>query len=199
RFRREKLLSPPLEIGVRDKIGQTSSAVALGGLRTLVASLLHIGSAEEFSRMDEDGLADTFETIVQLAPRSRYYWEIGAWQMGTNAPSWVRNDSDLPPIRRRTEWRRWIEKSNDFMERGLRNNPDDALLWAVAGAHYANPFTLPDDGKAEAAFARSIELGIDRPHIHRAHLMALARTGRDPVAARERLDALLAERSNRVP
>lgn len=199
RFRREHLLTPPLEIEVREKIGQTSSAVALGGLRTLVASLLHIGSMDEFSRLDADGLADIFETIVQLAPRSRYYWDVGAWHIRTNAPSWTRNDSELPPIRRQTEWRRWIERGNDFLERGLRNNPDDAILWAVAGRHYLDPFTIPDPAKAEAAFARSIELGIGRPHIHRAHLLAMAAAGRNPSETRDRLDALLVERTNRVP
>src|SRR5690606_6063341 len=103
--------------------------------------------------------------------------------------SWVRNDSELPPIRRQTEWRRWIERGNDFLERGLRNNPDDAILWAVAGRHYVDPFTLPDPAKAEAAFARSIELGIERPHIHRAHLMARAAAGRDPEETRDRLES----------
>ncbi len=199
RLQRENLLSSRLDIGVRETIGQTSSAVALGGLRTLVASFIHIGTADEFSNMDARALAESYETIVQLAPRVRYYWDLGAWHMGNNAPSWVRNDSELPPLRRRAEWRAWIAKSHDFLERGARNNPNDPLLWAALGNLYSNPFTLPDDEKAEAAYARAIATGIDRPHIFRAHLMALARTGKDPERTRRLLDELLRERTNRVP
>ncbi|NJM36475.1 MAG: hypothetical protein HC845_00580 [Akkermansiaceae bacterium] len=41
-LRAARLTPQPLEIGTREKIGQTSSAVALGGLRTLVATFLSL-------------------------------------------------------------------------------------------------------------------------------------------------------------
>ncbi len=65
------LFPPPLEIGTRDKIGQTSSAVALGGLRTLVATFLNLRAFTFFSEQRWSDVEDTFNTIVDLAPRTR--------------------------------------------------------------------------------------------------------------------------------
>ncbi|MCU0753376.1 MAG: hypothetical protein MUC40_10220 [Akkermansiaceae bacterium] len=79
------LFPPPLEIGTRDKIGQTSSAVALGGLRTLVATFLNLRAFTFFTEQRWDDVAGTYGMIVDLAPRTRYYWETGSWHMAYNA------------------------------------------------------------------------------------------------------------------
>ena len=86
-LRQAGLTPPPLDIATRDKIGQTSSAVALGGLRTLVATFMNVRAFGFFQEQRWDDVADTFETIVALAPRTRYYWEPGAWHMAYNAGS----------------------------------------------------------------------------------------------------------------
>ena len=65
------LFPPPMEIGTRDRIGQTSSAVALGGLRTLVATFLNLRAFTFFTEQRWDDVEDTFDTIVDLAPRTR--------------------------------------------------------------------------------------------------------------------------------
>jgi hypothetical protein len=89
------LFPPPLEIGTRDKIGQTSSAVALGGLRTLVATFFNLRAFTFFTEQRWADVGDTFETIVDLAPRTRYYWETGSWHQSYNAASYYMNDSKL--------------------------------------------------------------------------------------------------------
>lgn len=53
------LTPPPMEIGTRDKIGQTSSAVALGGLRTLVATFMNLRAFSFFQEQRWDDLAET--------------------------------------------------------------------------------------------------------------------------------------------
>ena len=76
-FREHGLLSRPLELGLREKIGQNSSAVALAGLRTLVATFTHLKVTECFSGQRWPELEKAMNTTVQLAPRRAYYWDLG--------------------------------------------------------------------------------------------------------------------------
>ncbi len=71
KLRAAGLFPGAMEISSRDRIGQTSSAVALGGLRTLVATFLNLRAFTFFTEQRWSDVADTFDTIVDLAPRSR--------------------------------------------------------------------------------------------------------------------------------
>ena len=196
----------PMEIGTLDKIGQTSSAVALGGLRTLVATFLNLRAFSFFEEKRWDDVADTYATIVDLAPRTRYYWEAGYSHMAYNAASYYINDSTLPSLRRREAWRAAIYRGRAFLERGIRNNPDDWSLLANLG------FLLSDSNKflafrdldksfAEAAdaYKRSADTGNALGYVRRAEFYSLARVrGKEPEAlafAR----TLYAEPRNHVP
>ena len=190
------LFPPPLEIGTRDKIGQTSSAVALGGLRTLVATFLNLRAFTFFTEQRWSDVAETFDTIVDLAPRTRYYWETGSWHLAYNAGSYYMNDSKLPPLRRREAWRSSIMQGRAFLERGIRNNPGDWSLYANLGFLLADSNKFPafrDTNESFAASAeayrKSAETGKALGYVRRARLYSLAR-----VAGRE-AEALALARS----
>ncbi|RPJ32923.1 MAG: hypothetical protein EHM17_12045 [Verrucomicrobiaceae bacterium] len=184
------LFPPPLEIGTREKIGQTSSAVALGGLRTLVATFLNLRAFTFFTEQRWDDVEGTFETIVDLAPRTRYYWETGSWHMAYNAASYYLNDSKLPPLRRREAWRSSILKGRSFLERGARNNPDDWSIHANLGFLLSDTnkfpaFRDPNETFAAAAdaYRKSVETGRALGYVRRAWFYALARVeGREAEA-----------------
>lgn len=176
------LFPPALEIGTREKIGQTSSAVALGGLRTLVATFLNLRAFTFFTEQRWSDVADTFNTIVDLAPRTRYYWETGSWHMAYNAGAYYLNDSKLPPLRRREAWRSSILQGRSFLERGIRNNPDDWSLLANLGFLLSDSnkfpaFRDPDETflAAAEAYRKSAETGKALGYVRRARLYALAR------------------------
>jgi hypothetical protein len=176
------LFPPRLEIGTRERIGQTSSAVALGGLRTLVATFLNLRAFTFFTEQKWSDVADTFDTIVDLAPRTRYYWETGSWHLAYNAASYYMNDSKLPPLRRREAWRSSIMKGRSFLERGIRNNPDDWSLHANLGFLLSDPNKFPAFRDVNATFAdaaeayrRSAATGKALGYVRRAHLYSLAR------------------------
>ena len=139
---RRAAFAAPLEIATRDRIGQTSSAVALGGLRTLVATFLNLRAFTYFTEQRWDDVADTYDTIVDLAPHTRYYWETGSWHLAYNAASYYLNDSELPPLRRREAWRASILRGRAFLERGIRNNPDDWSLLANLGMLLSDPIQI---------------------------------------------------------
>lgn len=189
-LRAARLFPPALEIGTRDKIGQTSSAVALGGLRTLVATFLNLRAFTFFTQQRWDDVAETYETLVDLAPRTRYYWETGSWHLAYNAASYYAYDSKLPPLRRREAWRSSIWKGRAFLERGIRNNPDDWSLYASLGFLLSDSnkfpaFRDPDEAFAAAAeaYRKSAGTGKALAYVRRAWLYSLARVdGREAEA-----------------
>jgi hypothetical protein len=205
-LKEQNLLPVPLGLTTREKIGQTSSAVALGGLRTLVATFLNLRAFDQFTEQRWDEVDESFQTIVDLAPRTNYYWETGSWHQAYNAASYYLYDSDLPPLRKREAWRSSILRGRKFLERGIRNNPDQWTLYANLG------FLLSDSNKFQAfenigesfsaaadAYEMSAKTGKALPYVVRARLYSLARS---PGREKEALDLarqLYQSRNNRTP
>jgi len=198
-FRKQGLLSQPLELELKEKLGQNSSAVALAGLRTLVATFTHIKVTECFSHQKWPELEKAMNTTVQLAPRGTYYWDIGGWHIGTNASTYYRSEAGLPELRARAEAKRWVAKGREFFERGIRNNPDDWRLRVALGNLCSDPFRYPDDALAVEAYAGAVATGEAPPSVHRALFFAQVRAGSDPVQSRAQVRELLANPRNRVP
>jgi hypothetical protein len=206
-LRDAKLMPQPLEIGTGEKIGQTSSAVALGGLRTLVATFLNLRAFTFFTEQRWADVDDTFRLIVDLAPRTRYYWETGAWHQAYNAASYYINDSELPALRRREAWRASIHRGRAFLERGIRNNPDNWGLHAYLGflLSDANKFrAFPDIEECFAtaadAYGRAAATGNAPGYVRRSQLYSLARVPGREAEALELARELHAEgRHNHLP
>ena len=156
-LRHARLVPPHLEIGTLERIGQTSSAVALGGLRTLVATFLNLRAYTAFMERRWPDVGKTFNVIVDLAPHTRYYWETGSWHLAYNAAGYYLNDSELPPLRRRELWRSYILQGRAFLERGIRNNPDDWSLLSALGFLLSDSNKLPAFRDADTSFAAAAE------------------------------------------
>lgn len=199
KFRGQGLLEEPLPMSVKDKIGQNGLAISLGGLRTLVATFVHLQAYDHFSKLEWSKLEESMETTVGLAPRSRYYWDLGAWHMAKNAASYYWTESDLPPLRAQMERRVWIRKGRDFMERGVQYNPRSPLFYISLARLYDDDFIGADDAKATIAYRKALDLGADIPSFEKAYTFSLARDGSDPATALARVDELMADPHSRVP
>lgn len=174
-LREQGMLSKPLDIETRKKVGQGFWAVSLGGLRTLVATVMNLRAFSFFENQKWTQLADTYDTIVQLAPHTDYYWDTGSWHMAYNAAAYYQNSSDLPELRRRAEWREWIERGTAFLEEGTRQNPDSWYLWSRLGWLYSDPNKLVDYNKSAAAYHHAVEAGNALPYVRNGEAYALAR------------------------
>jgi hypothetical protein len=200
------LFPPPLAIDTRDKIGQTSAAVALGGLRTLVATFLNLRWLTFFSERRWDDVAEIFDTMVDLAPRTDFYWETGAWHQAYNAAAYYQYDADLPPLRRTAAWRAAILRGRAFLERGIRNNPGDAKLneylgFLLTDRNKFQAFRDPDAtfAAAAAAYQAAADSGEALPKVRRFQLYALARVPAREAEALSLARSLYQTPSNRTP
>jgi len=200
------LLAAPLPVGTRDKIGQTSAAVALGGLRTLVATFLNLRAYTYFTETRWDDVASTFDTIVELAPQTIYYWQTGAWHQAYNASSYYRSDSELPPLRREAAWRAAVLKGREFLERGIRSNPGDPKLNTCLGYLLTDHYKSRAFRDADATFlaaAQAYQLAADAPDalpfLRRFQLYALARVADRQTEALALARQLYQNPGNRTP
>jgi len=198
-FRKQGLLSQPLELELKEKLGQNSSAIALAGLRTLVASFTQLKVTEHFSRQQWPDLERAMNTTVQLAPRGTYYWDIGAWHFAYNASTHYREEAGLPELRARAEARRWVVKGREFYRRGIRNNPDDWQLHTRYGMLCSDVFRFPDDALAVEAYTGAVATGKADPQVRRALMFAEVRVGKNPEKSLAEVRELLKDPRNRVP
>ncbi|MGB6223710.1 hypothetical protein [Haloferula sp.] len=198
-LRAQGMLSEPLDIETTKRVGQGFWAVSLGGLRTLVATVLNLRAFSYFENQQWTQLANTYETIVQLAPNTDYYWDTGSWHMAYNAAAYYQTSSDLPELRSRSEWQQWIEKGTAFLEEGTRQNPDSWYLWSRLAWLYADPNKLVDYEKSAAAYLKSIESGNALPFVKNGAAYALARIPGREAEALEMVRELRQTPRGRVP
>ena len=176
------LMPASLDVSTRERIGQTSAAVALGGLRTLVATFLNLRAFEFFTEQRWSNVDDTYRLILDLAPRTRYYWETASWHQAYNAAAYYQNDSSLPALRRREAWRASIVRGLEILDQGLNNLPDEWTLYIHRGFLLRDPnkisaFADPDTAFLEASksYARAAQIEGSPEYVRRFEFYTLAR------------------------
>lgn len=147
-----KLIQPPLREGTSLQLGQTGAAVALGGLRSLVAAIWNFRAFLHFEELDWIKVEETYEIITTLQPQTIYYWDTGAWQLHTNASSYYKEKEDLSPFRQRSMQKRYIEKGSSFLELGVIENPDNWKLHRELSRVWTDFHKLPDIERAMKHF-----------------------------------------------
>lgn len=189
-LRTADLLPPELDVKTTDRIGQTFFAVSLGGMRTLVATIWNLRAFTFFSDQKWADVAECYDLIVDLAPRTQYYWDTGSWHQAYNEASYYLYDSKLPSLRRKQAWKDAILNGRQFVERGIRNNPDDPVLLERLGYLLADSNKIAafgDIGKSYEesyeAYMSAVALGNARALTTRFALYSLARVpGREKEA-----------------
>lgn len=189
-LRTADLLPPELDVKTTDRIGQTFFAVSLGGMRTLVATIWNLRAFTFFSDQKWADVAECYDLIVDLAPRTQYYWDTGSWHQAYNEASYYLYDSKLPSLRRKQAWKDAILNGRQFLERGIRNNPDDPVLLERLGYLLADSNKIAafgDIGKSYEesyeAYMSAVALGNTRALTTRFALYSLARVpGREKEA-----------------
>jgi hypothetical protein len=149
--------SIPLGIDLREQIGQSGFLAALSGFRSPVAALLWIESHAAWEKTEWGRMAALFNTVTTLQPHSLLYWDIAAWHMAWNASIAALQDKHQPSeVLRERARRQYIQLGRDFLERGIRNNPESYLLQERLGILLRDK--AEDHAGASAAFAKASSL-----------------------------------------
>ncbi|MGH8094258.1 MAG: hypothetical protein ACREIF_12435 [Chthoniobacterales bacterium] len=157
-----------LDLALRDQIGQLAFLAALSGFRSLVADFVFIQAHVAWERTQWGRVLLLFREATTLQPRSILFWDMAAWHMAWNASVAALNNASQPDeaLRRKAE-REYFALGKDFLERGIRNNPERPQLYeslarlyreklkdhASAARYYAKAASLPGAPEYDKRFA----------------------------------------------
>ncbi len=151
------LMESPPDLGMVESLGQMGAAASLGGLRSLVASILYLEAYGAFEDVDWARVDSLMTLATRLQPHEPIYWEEAAWHMAYNAASNVERDKTLPPLLRAKMVKDYIQRGVDIMEEGLHFLPDEPRLYLRLAL--IDKDRLKDPRKAAQAFFDCYEHG----------------------------------------
>ena len=177
-----------LSLSLREQIGQAGFLAALSGFRSPLAALLWIEAYTAWERTEWGRMEGLFNTVTTLQPHTLLYWDIAAWHMAWNASASVMQDrkQQSEALRERAR-RQYINLGRDFLERGIRNNPDSYQLYDRLGILLRDK--VQDHGAAADAFAKAASFPEAPLYIHR---FAAYEAAKAPGREREAYERLLA-------
>lgn len=147
-----------VDIGLREQAGQLGFVAALSGFRSIVADILFIQAHVAWERMDWTRVLMLFRQVTTLQPRSVLFWEMAAWHMAWNAGGAALNNPAQPRLALRIKAQReYLELAKDFLERGIKNNPDRPKLYEAMARLYRDKY------KNHAAAAEYFALAAEKP------------------------------------
>jgi hypothetical protein len=141
-----------LDLSLREQIGQGAFIAALSGFRSLVADLLFIQAYVAWERTEWARVLLLFRPVTTLQPHSILFWDMVAWHMAWNASVAALNDPAQPRQALRVKAQReYFALGKDFLERGIKNNPDKPQLYETLARLYRDKYH--DHEKASEYFA----------------------------------------------
>jgi hypothetical protein len=130
------------DFGLRDQIGQLGFIAALSGFRSLVADALFIQAHVAWERTEWGRVLLLFRQVTTLQPRAVLFWDMAAWHMAWNASTAAMNDSAQPRLALRLKAQReYFQLGKDFLERGIKNNPERPQLYEAMARLYRDKYS----------------------------------------------------------
>jgi hypothetical protein len=143
-----------LDIDLRERIGQAGFLAALSGFRSPLAAILWIEAHAAWENTEWGRMAGLFDTVTTLQPRSLTYWDMASWHMAWNASiAAMQNEKQPSEALRIKAQREYFNLGRDFLERGIKNNPDRYQLYLQLAVLLRDKFE--DHCAAAEAFAKA--------------------------------------------
>lgn len=163
-----------LTLDTRQQLGQMGFVAALSGFRSLAADVLWLEANSAWQRTEWGRMKVLFDTITSLQPRNTMFWDMSSWHMAFNASVAAREDPDITreALRLRAEREYW-KLGEDFLLRGVANNPDRAILFEHLGLLYREKFKDPE--KAFWAYSEAEKRPDRAMYVHRFAAYELAK------------------------
>ena len=141
-------------LDLREQLGQLGFVAALSGFRSLVADALFIQAHVAWERTEWGRVLLLFRQVTTLQPRAVLFWDMAAWHMAWNASTAAMNDSRQPRMALRIKTaREYFALGKDFLERGIKNNPERPELYEALARLYRDKYE--DHEHASEFFAKA--------------------------------------------
>ena len=155
--RQEHFRGVEFNLDLREKLGQLGFIAALSGFRAIVADALFIQAHVAWERTEWSRVLLLFRHVTTLQPRSILFWDMAAWHMAWNASVAAMNDRAQPRLELRVKAQReYFALGKDFLERGIKNNPDRPELYETLARLYREKYK--DHERASEFFAKAAAL-----------------------------------------
>ena len=152
----QHLVSIPLDLDLREQVGQLGFVAALSGFRSVVADFLFIQAHVAWERTEWSRMLLLFRQVTTLQPRAILFWETAAWHMAWNAGTAALNDAAQPRLALRLKAQReYFDLGRDFLERGIKNNPERPQLYEAMARLYRDKYK--DHARAAEYFEKTAE------------------------------------------
>jgi tetratricopeptide (TPR) repeat protein len=139
--RQEHFHGVEFNLDLREKLGQLGFVAALSGFRAIVADALFIQAHAAWENTEWGRMLLLFRHITTLQPRVLLFWDTAAWHMAWNASVAAMNDRTQPRLALRVKAQReYFALGKDFLERGIKNNPDRPDLYEALARLYKEKY-----------------------------------------------------------
>src|SRR2546423_1934362 len=160
--RQEHFRAVEFNLDLREKLGQLGFIAALSGFRAIVADGLFIQAHVAWEQTEWGRVLLLFRQITTLQPRAILFWDMAAWHMAWNASVAAMNDQTQPRLALRIKAQReYFALGKDFLERGIKNNPDRPQLYEALARLYKEKYK--DHERASEFYAKAAALPGARP------------------------------------
>ena len=180
-----RLRTVDFDLGLREQVGQLGFVAALSGFRSLVADAVFIQAHVAWERTEWGRVLFLFRQVTTLQPRAILFWEMAGWHMAWNASTAAMNDPAQPrqALRVRAA-REYFDLGKDFLERGIKNNPERPELYEALARLYRDKYV--DHEHAAEYFAKAAALPEAHAYVKRFAAYELAQApGRERDAYRQ--------------
>ena len=155
--RQSRFRSVEFNLDLREQLGQLAFAAALSGFRSIVADVLFIQAHAAWERTEWSRMLLLFRQVTTLQPRAVLFWDMAAWHMAWNASVAAANDPSQPHLALRVKAQReYFAIGRDFLERGIRNNPEHPQLYESLARLHKEKYN--DHARASEFFAKAASL-----------------------------------------
>ena len=155
--RQEHFRGVAFNLDLREKLGQLGFIAALSGFRSIVADALFIQAHVAWERTEWGRVLLLFRQVTTLQPRAVLFWDMAAWHMAWNASVAALNDRTQPRLALRVRAQReYFALGKDFLEHGIKNNPDRPQLYEALARLYKEKYKNHE--RASEFFAKAAAL-----------------------------------------
>ena len=146
-----------MNLDLREKLGQLGFVAALSGFRAMLADFLFVEAHVAWERTEWGRVLFLFRQVTTLQPHVPLFWDMAAWHLAWNASAAAINDPSQSRLALRVKAQReYLALGKDFLERGIKNNPDKPDLYEALARLYRDK--LNDHARASEYFGKAAAL-----------------------------------------